>query len=698
MIKKIIYLLIFLNISLFSCAFIDDEYQSYNFLEKKDNIFLNYTANLNSAEIYNDIIYHYDIKNKDENLKEWQKALNNQYSITQIEDFLYKKNNLDKLKDKEILKYFQFAQEQESCVTYNYFEDRPKDCEKYIPIALNSIENTQNSFLKLRYFYLALRLAHYHKENPIQIYEKYSHLLENSNSIVKSWIEALYAGALIKSGKKVEGVYAFSKLFDNHINYHLAFYNFFHIKSEEEFNALLNLAKNNDEKTKIYMLRALNSKSNVILEMKNIYNIDKNSKWLDFLLYKELLVSFLNLDFEENHIDNSIFLKKYIEFLKSLKKDNNYLVDLSLVYFYIYTKDYEASKTILQSLQKSYPNKKELDIASHILYLNTLSKIDTNIENIIFENLTKLSFESSIYKYSLNILQNLYKKQGFLFDEFLVSNSLYLNYSSFDLEKIRRFDEFLNDNSKSKLKEHFKAEFKKYLNQKNYENKDYSFTKLTVLVDNLLFQEALDTNFEALNKNIDFNPFNALIKGNNRVKSKNSLTLKEFLQNALAIENKLKKEPNDAMENFLYANMLYNLSYFGNSSSLATVYKSSYSFGDVNRQENKLNLAIKHYEIALNNSNDLEFKAKVSYQIAKTNLALFDLKYDKYPQTSSKYDYVDKNQKFLYGLNDEFYEDFLKQTGAKYFDLIKKDYENTKYYKEIIKECSDFKTYINSKK
>lgn len=698
MLSKVIYLLVFLKISLSSCAIGYDESELFNFLEKRDNVFLNYVGNLNDPHTYNNIAYSYDTKNKEENLKEWQKILNNSYTLEEIEDFLYNRKNLNNLKDKEVLSYFKFAQSQESCVIFQFDEDRPKDCVKFIPLALNSIENTQNSFLKLRYFYLALRLAHYHNENPIQIYDKYSYLLENSNSITKSWIEALYAGALIKAGKKIEGVYAFSKLFDNSINYYLAFYNFSHITSEEDFNSLLKLAKNRDEKAKMYMLRALNSNSNVIEEMENIYNIDKNSKWLDFLLFKELYSSFSNFDINEE-FDNSIFFNKYIEFLKNLKKDDNYLVDLSLAYFYIYTKDYEASKTILQKLRKEHKKSKEVDIASYILYLNDLNKIDLNSENFIFEGLSKLSFEDSIYRYTLKTVGKLYKKQGLYFDEFLVTNSLYLDYSNFDLEKIRRFDDFLNESSKSKLKEHLKLEFQKVINQNNFDDRDYSSTKIIVLINNLLFKEALDTNLDYLDKKLEFNPFNAEIKGNNRVKSKSSLTIKEFLKNAIAIEEKLKKEPKNSKENFLYANMIYNLSYFGNSSKLATVYRSVYKINNPHLEADRLNLAIKHYQIALNNSNDLEFKANVSYQIAKTHLALFDLKYDDYyTQASSKETNYDKNQKYFYGLNDEFYEEFLQKGGSKHFDLIKKDYEKTKFYKEIIKECSDFRTYINSKK
>ena len=99
----------------------------------------------------------------------------------------------------------------------------------------------------------------------MKIYEKYKYLLQNNeNSIVKDWIQGLYAGALVKNGKVVNGVYEFTKLFSqDKINWHLSYYNFFHIKTNEQWNELLNLATNSEEKTKFYALRALNENSNI---------------------------------------------------------------------------------------------------------------------------------------------------------------------------------------------------------------------------------------------------------------------------------------------------------------------------------------------------------------------------------------------------------------------------------------------------
>ncbi|MDY3205949.1 MAG: hypothetical protein RBR70_12835, partial [Arcobacter sp.] len=236
MIFRVLILALFIKVSLFACADgWDYNQKEFIFLENRNMPFSNVSEEVNSANVYNTIVWAYEEKNKEENLKEWKKELKNVYSLEEIEDFVYKRENLQNLKDKDILDYINLVKKQEKHVTYNYYmSDVEKralvDYKKLLDEALNKIDTVNSSWLKLRYFYLALRLAHYKKQEPLKIYEKYKYLLDsNDKTIVKDWILGLYAGALVKSGKVVEGVYEFSKLFsEDKINSHLSYYNFFH--------------------------------------------------------------------------------------------------------------------------------------------------------------------------------------------------------------------------------------------------------------------------------------------------------------------------------------------------------------------------------------------------------------------------------------------------------------------------------------
>ena len=697
MIFKIVLLTISLSLSLFSCGggyWWNSEDVEFHFLDNKDNLYLQYSNDLSSASTYNDIIYKYSIKNKEENLKEWQVALENRFSIKELENIIYKNRNQELILDEEFQEYLKFIKEQEYCVTYNpYINQDFTYCKDFIPIALNKIDNTKNSFLKQRYFYIALRLSHYKDstKNSLDIYNKYSYLLNNSNSIVKDWIQGLYAGALVKNNEIAKGVYEFTKLFENSINSHLSFYNFKYITSEEYFNELLSYAKDDSEKTKMYAIRALNYNSNVLEEMKNIYNIDKNSKWLDFLIFRELLKSqTLHNTYGSAYKDYENENSEYIYFLKNIDKDDRYLVDLSLVHFNIYFKKYEESKKILDRLLVEFPNKHELEVASYILYLNSLKSIDSSIEDEIYKRVSHFNEnEFDIYKYTLNTLSNLYKNQNQDFEKYLSDNFYYIEYKDLDLDNFKKFEMFLETKQDTKLREFLQTRFKKMVTANK---SSFDFAKITVLINNLKFKEALDTNFEILDKTkVEFNPFNGLIRGNNRSGKKEPFTIRKFLQRVIKIENELEKNPNSVMDNFLLANSLYNLSHFGNINRVTTVYRSNYLVHTPKLQEQKLNLAINYYEKALENSKDIELNAKITYLIAKTKLALFDLNYDKYPQEDN---WWKKNSVYNYG-SDEFYEKFLENSGSRYFNILQNNFKDTRYYNELIQECGDFKTYIN---
>lgn len=713
MIFRVLFLWLFIKLSLLACADgWDYNHKDFVFLENRDLPFSNISEEINQASVYNTVLWAYEEKNKEENLKEWKKELKDAYTLNQIEDFLYKRINLEKLKDKDVRDYIDIVSLQEKHVTYDYFmSDEEKkalvDYKLILKEIFQKIDTVKSPSLKLRYFYLALRLSHYKKDNPLQVYEKYKYLLETAdNKIIKDWIQGLYAGALVKNDQIVNGVYEFTKLFDkNSINFHLSYYNFFHIKTDAQWNELLNLASSNEEKTKFYALRALNANSNILEELENIYALDKNSKWFDFTLFRELLNTQHFFDrFSDYEIEFPY--EKYIEFLKTVKKDDMYLVDLSLAYFNLYLKNYEESFKITNDLLKKYPNSHEVQTLSYILYLEKLEGIDIKTENDIYEKMMALTKNetnsSSIHDYTFVVLEKLYTKQDEKFNAFLANHINYLNESTFDLASLEKFRLFMQNPKDSKIKEHFAS---RYLLQKMLKKENGKFvldeklenTKTKLLINNLKFEEALVLNTSILNEKVKFNPFNASIKGNNRNGKENQMNMKEFLEKIIVIKKELEKNPKSVMDNYLYANALYNLSYFGNSNILTTVYRSVYSFSDINLQKEKIDLAIKHYTIALHEAKEQEFKAKITYMLAKAELALYDIKY-----TTKREDYFEK-ENFSYDLlrswyNATAYEMFIKDNYGKYFDNLKKNYSNTKYYKEIIGECANLRTYQKMKK
>lgn len=708
-ILRIFFLTIFFYIWANACAdsFWDDDNQ-FVFLDKREYQFFNITQNLNSSRIYNDIVYYdYNERVKKENLEEWQHEYSS-FSKKQLEKFLYKKKDLEALEDEELRDYINFLKKQDYYVKRNYFyyyykkkNKKREKPESLIDYALDKVDTIKSRYLKLRYFYLALRLAHYEKKNPLIIYNDYKYLLnDDTKTIVKDWIQGLYAGALIKNKQTARGVYEFTKLFSPlRINWHLSYYNFKYIKTNEQWEELQTLAKNSDEKIKFYTLRALNSKANLLEELINISKVDINSHFFDMLLYRELLKSQDNFSVyrpspygKKEKKDYS----KFVEYLKTVKKDDMYLIDLSLAYFSLYEKNMEDTNKYLSKLLKEYSYKTEVKTLAYVVYLNELKKVDEKTENELFEKMISFKDKSenfvSIHDYTFVKLVELYSKQKDGLKAFLSRNVKYLQSNAITLDIYNKIDAFINKKNKTKLELYMAKKFKK-----DSVKRDLDRVQVKLLVNNLKFQEALDTNNKFLNYYVEFNIFNGSIKGNNRVRTKHSSTLREILQKLVDIKNGLKKDPNLPIENYLYANALYNLSFFGNSEKLTTVYKSNYYFKNIDLQKQKIKLAIQHYKKALENSKKDEFKAKILYLLAKSELSLYDLNSAKKFSSSitNAYDF-DRVWSWRKS-KQKIYKEYVKNGYGEFFDKLNKEYSNTKYYKELIQECANL-SYYNSLK
>ncbi len=722
--KKILTFIIAFHTWLFACADgFDYGTLEFNFFNPRTIPFSNISKDINSVSVYNSAEWSYHKVNKEENLKEWQKFLkskNQNLSIKELEEIIYQKKDIEKIKNKEVLKYLKFVQNQEKYVIQYYYWDKPKevDISPYINEALKNLESTKSKWLKLRYFFLAFRLAHYKGKNPLKIYEKYKYLLkEEGQDIVKDWIQGIYAGALVKDKKVALGVYEFSKLFDkNRINWYLSYYNFHHINSNKLWEDLLSLAKNDEEKTKMYALRSLNTNSNKLEEMQNIYNIDKNSKYFDFILYRYLFDTqhfFDNYDtYEYDYVagEKKVFsFKPYINYLKSIKKDDMYMIDLSLAYLHLYEKDYKRANIYKEKLENNYPNSLEVQIFSYILYLNELKNIDEKIEDKIYTKLSDIlntkdlkekskypifvqdyyyygssSIKENIRNYTFVITKKLYEKKDDKFKAFLSEYINALPMDVFTLKSLIKFEEFMKTPASSKLMNYIKEQYKK----DKYTSQNLLSTKITLLINNLKFKEALQIDSKYQDTKIKFNPFNAFIRGNNREGKTYTYTVKRFLETLIKIQKNLKKNPKNVMDNYLLANALYNLSYFGNSNILTTVYRSNYYFDDKELENQKLNLAKKYYEKALKNSKNKEFKAKINYMLAKVELALYDVRFAQQNKWSKNaYEHPRNWEKI------KTYKKYVKNNYGKYFDKLKKDYNDTKYYQEVLKECANLKYY-----
>ncbi|PHO16794.1 hypothetical protein CPU12_13815, partial [Malaciobacter molluscorum LMG 25693] len=123
----------------------------------------------------------------------------------------------------------------------------------------------------------------------------------------------------------------------------------------------------------------------------------------------------------------------------------------------------------------------------------------------------------------------------------------------------------------------------------------------------------------------------------------------------------------------------------------------------------KINLSIKHFKKALKRAKNKEFKSKIVYMLAKSELALYYINNAKVIDSGIKTNFIHEN----YIINDYgnlignikgyevkkanfTYEDYIENGYGKFLNDLKEKYQDTNYYKELLKECGFITYYFDT--
>jgi hypothetical protein len=151
-----------------------------------------------------------------------------------------------------------------------------------------------------------------------------------------------------------------------------------------------------------------------------------------------------------------------------------------------------------------------------------------------------------------------------------------------------------------------------------------------------------------------------------------------FLEKMKDLQNKVNtlKGEQAAQANFELANGFYNATWYGNARSFFETkfsnFNKTYEKVDLNKSGIfNMQLVSAHYQKALELSGDKEFKAKMTYMLAK----------------------AERNDIYSKGMSSEesSESDIPKLL---FFRTLKDEYSDTQYYQEVIKECGYFKKYL----
>ena len=277
-------------------------------------------------DYYQRFYFNRDIQ-KQENIEEWIERFCGQPVAADVEKVIYKTDNsalarlrdcaFDKSKKKqlpyalggntfaemialngchEVVEYLMFARK---CEPYTVAPASGWTVEERDPVAMQSLieegknrfMQTESHFVRLRYAYQIIRLAHY-KRDWQQTLDLYNFLLpkidRRKSSIVFYWILGHVAGAMQQLGRYPEAAYRYSLVFRHCPSKRTQAYRSFLIRHDRDWEQTLRLCQSDGERATLYILRAGGSHTYATEDMATVYKLDPANPQLDLLLVSDV--------------------------------------------------------------------------------------------------------------------------------------------------------------------------------------------------------------------------------------------------------------------------------------------------------------------------------------------------------------------------------------------------------------------------
>ncbi len=146
---------------------------------------------------------------------------------------------------------------------------------------------TPSHFLRMRYAYQVIRLAHYAGkwQYTVDLYNELLPKIERRRpTAAYYWALGHLAGALQRLGKTAEAAYRYSLIFRHCPSKRIQAFRSFYLKDENDWNAALRLCRNDSERATLYLLRAAKSRVMSISDLETIYRLEPKSPHLEIIL------------------------------------------------------------------------------------------------------------------------------------------------------------------------------------------------------------------------------------------------------------------------------------------------------------------------------------------------------------------------------------------------------------------------------
>ena len=562
-------------------------------------------------------------------------------------------------------------------------------------------------FLKNRYWFQVAKAKYYSidKSSIISFFDKTKETVKKNNLYYRAL--SYVAGAHYKQRNYTLSNYLYSIVYYNCKEMRsIAAYNF-HPQEQSDFDSSLQLASNKNEKIALWTLYGYYADE--LKAIREISKLDTKNEHIDFLL-----AHFINN--EEKRLNSEAELKNAVEYKNVLKENVNpeavLLIDsiarqentsrpflwyMGAGYFQILAGNYKLADIYLEKSSKLISNKslainqiRLLQLVNNILRIDSITK--QHEEKLVSEldwlynkcpnDSTKSFRYNHTVSWSKYYLSSLYKSQGnHVFSEILdPSTNYYINQNNIDnmIEYFTKKDMSSWDSIIIGQYAFTLSDLYDYVSIKNTYIYPENLDKAIYYME--LSQHSNDT--------LDCDPFLGRIKDICECTEGNipniRFTKLDLLRRMKGLQLLIAKGERTYEHYLALGNAFYNITYFGNSREFYfnAIINNYGIYIDPLYKSWLLNSSIAntYFNNALQVSINNEQKALCVYMMSKCERNTF---------------YTERYYEDGY-LRDSYNQDtnYLAWNG---FVKLKNEYSHTSFYKQVIKECGYFKSYISKR-
>jgi hypothetical protein len=587
-----------------------------------------------------------------------------------------------------------------------------------------------SDYMRLRYAYQIIRLAHYAGEYE-QTLELYDDLIPKvdklksrwTESVVPWWILGHKAGALRKLGDNVQASYLYAQIFQHCPGRRASAYQSFYIQSDEEWQACLRLCQSDAERATLFTIRASSAESKALEDMERIYEIDPHNESLEALLVQEIRKmerNLLGLEFNSNKAENKRYYKvpkayagKYVidlqKFARRGRQEGSVarpeLWRIAEGYLEFLAGDfYAAEKTFREAGRETEDKllKEQLEVFQLALKIASFEKPTPEVEALAYD-IIKDDKRYKTYKSFPDFLQD---KMSWLYQEAQQSGKAFLCRRPLaDMKSNPQLD-MLNDMIATALKAN-QTPFERLLMESNPAN-----TLLDMKASLFMSTGQMEAAFEAYKRipaaNWDdfgqYNPFRETFRDciscyqrSDTLGLAGYFNKGDLLTELLDLEYKSKGDLEGAALHYYRLGLAYyNMSYFGyawktmdyfrSGSTWSYLHKPRQTEGDSrvydywlypygNRENTGLSRALYFFEKARLLATNQELAAKAAFQAARCEQKIYFQTQEYKPEPCCNR---------IPRLPEEYLVNFSR---------LKEQYRQTEFYKQAVAECKYFAVY-----